>query len=379
MAQQQQQGQGGDHSLAPVWIMALLLLSLYVLWQLGHAQIVSVVFYFNVVQAALVNIVLQDENLDSYIYMLKTIDPRSVEFDQLINFSNFIGSYMRYPVIALLLILSLILYRSDLTVKYKKRHNMQSLRSQEQGNWPAISPVVKEDLVNADINEGPWAMALTPMEFARNNNLLKKNDMLLDKAAIIPGQEMTAGLRRGDAKRIFTLQLGPAFTGFQNTPHHVQALAAVFMARINRDKNAAEEILFALDKSFVSGTLKAPTAVSVLNKYMNTELVQEVIAKHAYLLTVMCSLLAAARDDGVVPSAEFLWLKVKDRRLWYMLNSVGRQTPFVEVGGPFAHWRAEQEMRRSCRAPMIDEAIKALEVAVKEVKLSEKELQRLEP
>ena len=282
MAQQQQQGQGGDHSLAPVWIMALLLLSLYVLWQLGHAQIVSVVFYFNVVQAALVNIVLQDENLDSYIYMLKTIDPRSVEFDQLINFSNFIGSYMRYPVIALLLILSLILYRSDLTVKYKKRHNMQSLRSQEQGNWPAISPVVKEDLVNADINEGPWAMALTPMEFARNNNLLKKNDMLLDKAAIIPGQVMTAGLRRGDAKRIFTLQLGPAFTGFQNTPHHVQALAAVFMARINRDKNAAEEILFALDKSFVSGTLKAPTAVSVLNKYMNTELVQEVIAKHAY-------------------------------------------------------------------------------------------------
>ena len=379
MAQQQQQGQGGDHSLAPVWIMALLLLSLYVLWQVGHAQIVSVVFYLNVVQAALINVVLQDENLESYIYMLKTIDPRSVEFDQLINFSNFIGSYMRYPVIAVLIILSAVLYRSDLTVKYKKRHSMKTLRNQEQGNWPAISPVVNEDLVNTDINEGPWAMALTPMEFARNNNLLKKNDMLLDKATAIPGQEMTAGLRRGDAKRIFTLQLGPAFTGFQNVPHHVQALAAAFMARINRDKNAAEEILFALDKSFVSGTLKAPTALSVLKKYMNTELVQEVVSKHAYLLTVMCSLLAAARDDGVVPSAEFLWLKVKDRRLWYMLNSVGRQTPFVEVGGPFAHWRAEQEMRRSCRAPMIDEAIKALEVAVKEVKLSEKELQRLEP
>ena len=93
----------------------------------------------------------------------------------------------------------------------------------------------------------------------------------------------------------------------------------------------------------------------------------------------MSSLLHAARDDGVVPSAEFLWLKVKDRRLWYMLNSVGRQTPFAEVGGPFAHWRAEQEMGRSCRAPMIDEAIKALEIAVKEVKLSPKELARLEP
>lgn len=378
MAQQQQQGQGGDHSLAAVWIMALILLSLYVLWQLGHAQIVSVVFYFNVLQAALINLVLQDENIESYIYMLRTIDPRSVEFNQLIDFTNYIGMYMRYPVIAVLLTLSGILLRSDLTSKYRRQHNMTTLRKQEQVNWPAISPVIAEDLINTDINEGPWAMALTPMEFARKNNLLKKNDLLLDKVNVLPGQEMTAGLKRGDAKRIFTLQLGPSFSGFQNTPFHVRALAAVFMARINRDKEAAEEILFSLDKSFAEGSLKAPTVMSVLKKYHNTDLVQEVLSKHAYLLTIMCSLLVAARDDGVVPSAEFLWLKVTDRRLWYTLNSVGRQTPFVEVGGPFAHWRAEQEMRRGCRAPMIDEAIKGLEIAIKEVKLSAKELQGLE-
>ena len=89
------------------------------------------------------------------------------------------------------------------------------------------------------------------------------------------------------------------------------------------------------------------------------------------------SFLSASRDDGVVPSSEFLWLKPLDRRLWYMLNSVGRQTPFAEVGGPFAHWLAEKSMGRRLIAPMIDEAIKALEIAVKEIQLSPKEMQGL--
>ncbi|MDF1758683.1 MAG: type IVB secretion system coupling complex protein DotM/IcmP [Legionellaceae bacterium] len=377
MGQQQQQQSGGDNSLAPVWIMVLVLFSGYFLWRAGHTQIVAVIFYFNVLQASLIQVFIQDDNLDSFVYLMQTLDPSTVDFHQLLAFTEYIGSYVRYPVAVILLILCVFLYRSDLTVKYKKTHSMASLRKQEQKNWPAIAPVVPEDLVSVDISTGPWAMALTPMEFAYKYDLLKKNDLLLDNST--PGLEMTAGLRRGDAKRIFTLQLGPSWSGFQNAPFHVQAIAAVLMARINRDKAAANDILFSLDKSFTSGKLKADIVPEVLKKYEQTELVQDIVVKHAYLLTVLASLLQGARSDGVVPSAEFLWLKVTDRRLWYMLNSIGRQTPFAEVGGPFAHWRAEQSMGRSCRAPMIDEAIKALEVAVKEVKLTPKELARLSP
>jgi len=93
----------------------------------------------------------------------------------------------------------------------------------------------------------------------------------------------------------------------------------------------------------------------------------------------MASFLMIAREDGVVASSEFLWLKVVDRRLWDMLNSVGRQTPFAEVGGPFAHWKAEHALKRKALVPMVDEAIRALEIAVREVKLSPKELQELKP
>ena len=375
MAQQQQQ-QSGDNSMAPVWIMVLLFFTCYLLWAGGHRYLVAFVFHFNVLQAKLVNLFIGGSPLSTEIAVMQTIDPASVTWSQLMEYTRSVGNYMRYPILLALVLLAAFLYKSNVTLRFRKAHDMRTLRAQEQYNWPAIMPVVKLDLVSVDINTGPWAMANTPMEFARRYQLLKKNDVLLDNSE--PGQELTAGVRRGDAKRVFTLQLGPYWDGFDRCAPHVRALAAVFMARMNRDRGSAVKILESLDKSWSVGKPDYSLVAAVLKKYQNLENVQEIIGRHAYLLTVMASLIQASRSDGVVPSAEFLWLKPVDRRLWYMLNCVGRQTPFAEVSGPFAHWRAERAMGRRSLVPMIDEAIKALEVAIKEVKLSPKELQELE-
>lgn len=380
MAQQpQQQGGGGnnDNSMAPIWIMVLIFITLFLVWKLGHQHIVAFVFYLNVLQAKLVSFFVSSAQLENDVYLMQTIDPASVGWDQFIDLTRSVGNYIRYPVVIILVALAFLLYRSDITLKFRRAHSMKTLRAQEQHNWKAIMPVVKEDLVAMDINKGPWAMALTPIEFARKYKLLKKDDALLDNP--LPGQEMTAGIKKGDAKRVFTLQLGPYWDGFERCTPAAYALAAVFMARMNRDRNAATTILEAIDKSYSIGKVDFSSAKPVLKKYQNSELVQEILSRHAYLLTVMASLLQGAREDGVVAASEFLWLKPIDRRLWYMLNCVGRQTPYVEVGGPFAHWRAETVMGRRSLVPMIDEAIKALEIAVKEVKLSPKELQELEP
>ncbi|HAT1595972.1 TPA: type IVB secretion system coupling complex protein DotM/IcmP [Legionella pneumophila] len=376
MAQQQQQS-GSDNSMAPVWIVILLFITAYFIWALAHQYIVSFVFTINIWQARLVNLFLNNQLLANQIYLMQTLDPNTVNWDQMVTVMRAVGDYMRYPVICILVVLAFVLYNSNVTLKYRKTYDMKSLRAQEQFNWPAIMPIVKEDLVSQDVNKGPWAMALTPMEFARKYNLLRKDDALLDNP--VPGQEMTAGIRRGDAKRVFTMQLGPYWDGFERCSPQAYALSAVFMARMNRDRDAANNILKVLDKTFVDGKPDFSVARPVMKKYQNTELVQEVVAKHAYVLTVIASLLEAAREDGVVPSSEFLWLKPVDRRLWYMLNCVGRQTPYSEVAGPFAHWKAEKEMGRRSLVPMIDEAIRALEIAVKEVKLSPRQMEELEP
>lgn len=376
MAQQQQSG-GGDNSLAPVWITILLFLTAYFIWYLAHSYIVAALFAVNLVQAKLVNLILGGSVLAEEIDLMQTVDPAFVQWSDLVEIMSRVGAYMRYPFTVVLCGLAFILYRSNTALRYRKTYSMKSLREQEQKNWPCITPVVKtEDLVSQDINVGPWAMALTPVEFARKHKLLKREDPLLDTP--LPGLELTAGIRRGDAKRILTLQLGAAWEGFDRCPPQVKALAAVFMARMCQDREAATSILNVLDTTCAEGKPDYSVATPTFEKYKNTELVQEVVVRHAYVLTVMAALIMAARNDGVVPTSEFLWLKIVDRRLWYMLNSAGRQTPYAEVGGAFAHWRAEQVMQKRSLTPMIDEAIKALEVAVKEVKLSPKEFQGLE-
>ncbi|MDF1931053.1 type IVB secretion system coupling complex protein DotM/IcmP [Legionella pneumophila] len=302
MAQQQQQS-GSDNSMAPVWIVILLFITAYFVWALAHQYIVSFVFTINIWQARLVNLFLNNQLLANQIYLMQTLDPNTVNWDQMVTVMRAVGDYMRYPVICILVVLAFVLYNSNVTLKYRKTYDMKSLRAQEQFNWPAIMPIVKEDLVSQDVNKGPWAMALTPMEFARKYNLLRKDDALLDNP--VPGEEMTAGIRRGDAKRVFTMQLGPYWDGFERCSPQAYALSAVFIARMNRDRDAANNILKVLDKTFVDGKPDFSVARPVMKKYQNSELVQEVVAKHAYVLTVIASLLEAAREDGVVPSSEF--------------------------------------------------------------------------
>ena len=366
--------------MGPIWIGALLLFIIFLVWYFQHTWIVRAVFAITLFQAKLVELFfsfLDIQVLNDEIRYMQTVDPGSVSAGLLFEMVGRVGAYTRYPFCLTIVILAIVLYRSDVTASYCHAHDMKSLRAQEQANWPCIMPVVKQDLAKADINKGPWAMALSPLEFSRKFHLLRKEDPLLD--GVNKNNEMTAGIRRVDAKRIFTMQLGPSWQGFEACSLPARTLAAVFMARINRDRQSATLILEAMDKSTVAGRPDYSVALPILKKYQNTPLVQEIVQKHAYVLTVMASLLQTSRDDGVVPSAEFLWLKPIDRRLWYMLNCVGRQTPFVEVSGPFAHWRAEQVMGRAALTPMVDEAIRALEIAVKEVKLSAKELQELKP
>jgi len=377
MAQQQQSGGNTDNSMAPIWITVFVMLAAWLLWKLAKQHIVAIVFQLNLWQAKLVTPFVNDASLNNDIMLMQTLNPGTVTWQQLVDLTGSVGNYTRYPVAVILVVLAIYLYQSNITLRFRKTHSMKTLRAQEQFNWPAIMPVIKHDIVAEDVSKGPWAMSLTPLEFAQKYRLLKKDDALLDNP--LPGMELTAGIRRGDAKRVFTLQLGPYWEGFDHLPPHAYALAAVFMARMNRDRNSAVLILETLDRTCAAGKPDFSVARPILKKYQNTTDVQEIVAKHAYQLTVLSSLIECARLDGVVPSAEFLWLKSVDRRLWYMLNCIGRQTPFSEVAGPFAHWRAEKAMGRRSLVPMIDEAIKALEVAIKEVKLNPKVFQELQP
>ena len=374
MGQQGQQG-SGDNALAPIWYASVTIIGAWLLWYYYHTIIVKYLLWLSYWQLKVIYLVYKDEILFQQIYITETIDPASLDFNQALAVLAMAGHYTRYFLFVISLFFMSFLLGNNIKLKYNKAHDMRTLRAKEQNNWTAIMPVIKEDLASIDINIGPWSMALTPMEFCRKHKLLKKNEEILDNQ--IPGMERTAGFRRSDAKRVFTLQLGQYFTSFEQVPKWYMALAAVFMARINRDQASGRMIIDVLNKTWAAGKPDYDVARPTFKKYYDTPIVQRVLASHSYMLTVMASLLVEARSDGVVPCAEFLWLKITDRRLWYMLNSMGRQTPYSEVGGPFAHWKAERKLGRPSLVPMVDEAIKAVAGAVKEVKLSLEELKEL--
>ena len=369
------QGQQGDDALAPLWITGVMFFIAYVVWATKHELIVQLVFYINLGESYLVNLLWPGDPLQGVINYIHQTDPSKVDWDTLMRVTTIVGAYMRFIFALILGLLAFMLYQKDLTSKFSKVYSMKTLRLQEKENWPAISPVVAEDLVKTDIDVGPWAMALNPMEFARKYSLLKKNDILMDPSS--PGQEMTASIKKGDAKRVFTMQLGPLWQGFERCQPHVVALAAIFLARMNRDREGAMNLSNNLSKEFATGKMNYAAAWPLLNKFKDLPEVREVVGQHAYVYTVMASLLKQARNDGVVPSSEFLWLKPIDRRLWYMLNCVGRQTPYVEIAGAYAHWKAEIKMQRPSLTPMVDEATRAFEIAIKEVRISPKEIEEL--
>src|SRR5262249_22032318 len=148
-------------------------------------------------------------------------------------------------------------------------------------------------------------------------------------------------LKHGAAHRIMTLQLGSMWTDLAKLPIHIQALFAIFAARTNRDRAAADQLLLQISKSSENGHLDFTGTQELLAKNANNKLVRRVVGRHAYVYTVMASLLELSRIDGVLASAEFLWLKPLDRKLWYVLNTVGRQTAVPEIAGAYAHWLAE--------------------------------------
>lgn len=360
-AQQQQ----GDNSLGPFWIIVGIFFLGWMIWIFGHAQITSVVFQLRLWEGYLIN--LFTDHVAGTINIIKTTPPEAVTFNQLADVSTQIGNYLRYPILIILFLLAVAVYFSHNNLRYKKSYSMQTLVDEEKISWPQITPVAKLDLVKADIDKGPWAMALPPMQFAKKNQLLQIERILPSDAYSRKQAKLVATVRKEEAHRVFALQLGRYWTGINDLNIHTKALFAVFAARANRDREGAIKLLKQIAASTSSGKLDFSGTEELLNKHKNFKGVVKVMQSHAFVLTVMASMLVLARTDGVLASADFLWLKPVDRPLWFMLNSVGRQTPFTEVAGPFAHWVAERLSERKLFVPMVDEAVKALEVAIAEI------------
>lgn len=359
-----QQGQS-DNSMGILWIIGAIFVFGALLWFVFKEALIN--FYLTLKLWEIAFISIFTNRLDDVRTVILTADHSKLTFNEVSMLGEAVGNYLRFPLVLIIIILAFVIYFSNSTRSFKRAYDMTALADAEKANWPQITPVLGLKLNKVPLDKGPWAMSLTPMDFCKRHKLLdefraqpKEGSLQKDRHRI----EVT--LKRGKTNKIFSMQVGALWPGLDKVAPHIRALFAVFAARNAGDTKAAADLLAQISASSRK-KLNFAGVDALCKKHQNVKGVQKVLQTHGYTLTVMASMLEIAREDGVQASADFLWLKPVDRRLWYMLNTVGRQTPFAEVAGPYAHWLAEKLLGRRLLVPMVEEATNALELVLKEV------------
>ena len=312
---------------------------------------------------------IKQEVLDALSLAYQTT-PDDLSLERAEYFSLMVGTYLRYPIILLLVYFAYYGFFKNISNRYRKRYDMHTLATQERCEWPQINPVIGLDLVNEPLNSGPWAMGKSPVDFCKEHKLIEITVEENKEFKVGAKVKFNMELNTEKAEAVFVKQLGRLWRSPEALPIHQRALFAVFLARGCREPKVAARLLKQINQSSNSKdpySLNFDGIDNVWRKYYNQRIIQDVIHAHAYEFTIFIDLLLLARQDGVLANADFLWLKPIDRLFWYILCSTGRQTYFAEASGAYAHFLVEKSLGRALSIPYVIEAVKALKLALNEI------------
>lgn len=372
-------GSPGDdrNSMAILWIIGGTFFLGTVIWWSFAPQLKFFFIKVRLIQLTILYWVLKFLPLQSAfidvtnaLELTRTMTPGNINLTAAEYVSTVVGEIYRWPILIFLVFFAYVMYVKNIKMRYKKHYNMQQLAQQERTEWPQINPVLDLDLVAADIDSGPWAMSTPPVAFCRQHGLLEVAIAPPAAGTINKAPKFKATLNKAKTEHIFAQQLGRMWRGPEQLPLHRKALFAAFIARGMRDTQKAQNLIRQINFSATgdaSKELDFTGADELLAKHYESKQVQDIVGAHAYELTLFMAIFLFARQDGVFPTSDFLWLKPRDRSFWYVLNSVGRQTPCCESAAVQAHFLAEKALGRALSVPMIGEATKALELALNDI------------
>jgi intracellular multiplication protein IcmP len=173
-----------------------------------------------------------------------------------------------------------------------------------------------------------------------------------------------------DASRAFIKQLGAPWRGAKSLDPYKQILLAAFCLKAARKRIEAEDLLGRLTRcwSFKHGLKlsKDSGLISDARKVLRNQALSgktlSQVNRHAYETTALLRALQFAREEGgVLASSQFLWLRAHDRKLWYPLNNMGRQSFHMEALGAMSHFKAEKLTRRPIPVPKVDHAVQTIQ------------------
>lgn len=279
-------------------------------------------------------------------------NPASLTLPQVVRLFDRVGRTVDFWAAAILLLAGLATFFIAPSNYYRKKLDLDTLVTAQPDRYRFAS---------AFLGRNPPMEA--PAESApRNTDFALHDEEWIRRFAMERGKYQDHA-----ARRAFADQLGPSWGGDQQTAGHVRCLFATFALHANRQREAAIEYMGDLAEAIQKCPADEAPALSgkviaeadrILSDPAVVSSCREVASRHAYQTTAMMSVLAHARKEaGVLAPAQFNWLKLIDRNLWYALHHVGMPNALIEARGARAHWDAEIAVCGPLHAPQIDAAV----------------------
>lgn len=302
-------------------------------------------------------------------------DPARVRIGQLVRLGREIGGFFLVPAVGLVLGLGFACFRGAASARFKRALDLDALMREQASFFRGPAAFTGRRLGLVSISAGaprPADPALGVEEwvarFATSNS---------------------GGFDEASARAELVRQLGLLWLGLEQASPAVRCMLAALALHHAGRRAEALGFLGSLSQSLGAGRAEAPEgpehplsfpqalvaeADAVVAEPWLAGVLLAVMAKHAFTAPAMMSaLLAARRQAGVLPPAEFAFLKLVDRGLWYALHSLGyalegegahpHPNPRIEAAGAREHWEAEIIAGEPMFLPQIDRAIAAIYAA----------------
>lgn len=373
--------QRGPHSVEEgmvLWGVIFLFLAAggWFLWWRFHSEISAAVMASQHWQMQQISRFTNDyAALDSQVLATQ---PSTVKIGALWRLMNNVGAFFRIPAVILVGLLAVWCFFRNPANRFTRKIDLPRLMRIHAEAFPAGAAFVDRGLKLSKPGDG----ALRPADPALHGREWITRFALGDDGAF----------EEDRAAHALTAQLGFDWNGIDRAAPHVRCMMAVFALHAARQRETATDLLGILSASLPMNPSDGPagppeplafsaSAVAQAERVLSdADLVAPCLAaadRHAFTATAMMSALSLAREQaGVLAPAQFAFLKLVDRQLWYALHSLGfpggsnpseQPNPRTEAAGVRDHWAAECQVGQPLSAASLDRAIAVLrKVAAKE-------------
>jgi intracellular multiplication protein IcmP len=327
-------------------------------------------------------------------WMLCQRDFSNAQWSEIMESSVWFNLAMLVPLIGMSVMMFLRLNATHPKVNFSRRHSVQSFAKSQKPLYPHLSTFINlfDVFIEAPLDHPLYGMGKTTKQVCFENGLIA--GWFREE-----GGGFSPVINQEKAGQYLLGQMGSPWRGTLTASELMVAsivlprVAATDSTLSDQDFKAAMDesermIKFCWaqfvpskevnhdDQEWMHPDIDYSIPREVVSRYMRRPHVSSVFERHAYTRTGLFRAISEARRVGVLPPCDMRWLRFFDRTLWYAVQSIGRQAPYAEAAGLFAHFLYELREDAPLIKPQLQKGVDGLRDGVCSYRFSEAEVRR---